>query len=177
MADILVHTNRGAAMGDLMRRYWVPVDDLNCWAGSINFRPSESPHANELTTMKAGKGIHVEYEPGGWRPAANKGNDYLIDRVAQREKRAYSGVRGISVQDSSLQESMGPIQNHEAERLQPTDKGIGVARRMLHEAALGLQKGEEPPRAGCVAAARAFRRRVVALCRRPQDVGANGFGR
>ena len=40
---------------------------------------------------------------------------------------------------------MGSIQNHEAERLLPTDKAIVMARRMLHEAALGLEQGIEPP--------------------------------
>ena len=96
--------------------------------------------------MEAGKGIHVEYEaPGSFIPKANRDNDYLIDRVAQKEKRAYSGVFGFSAQDYSLQESMGTIQNHEAEQLLPTDKAIVMARRMLHEAALGLAQGVEPP--------------------------------
>ena len=40
---------------------------------------------------------------------------------------------------------MGTIQNHEAEQLLPTDKAIVMARRMLHEAAQGLQEGIEPP--------------------------------
>jgi phthalate 4,5-dioxygenase len=96
--------------------------------------------------MKAGKGIHVEYEePGSFMPKANFKNDYQMDRVAQKEKRAYSGVFGFSAQDYSLQESMGPIQNHEAENLLPTDKAIVMARRMLHEAAVGLAEGIEPP--------------------------------
>ena len=87
-----------------------------------------------------------EYEaPGSFRPKANKFNDYLIDRVAQREGRSYSGVFGFSMQDASLQESMGPIQNHQAERLLPTDRAIVMARRLLHEAALGLADGIEPP--------------------------------
>ncbi|MFU8766042.1 MAG: AMP-binding enzyme, partial [Haliea sp.] len=42
-------------------------------------------------------------------PKANKTNDYLMDRQAQKEGRTYSGVEGIAIQDSSLQESMGPI--------------------------------------------------------------------
>jgi len=88
----------------------------------------------------------VEYEsPGSFVPKSNRDNDYLMDRVAQKEKRAYSGVFGFSAQDYSLQESMGPIQNHEAEQLLPTDKAIVMARRMLHEAALNLEHGEEPP--------------------------------
>ena len=124
---------------------WVPVDDHSCWAWSINYRPERDLTAQEVTDMQAGKGIHCEYEPGSWRPTANKDNDYLIDRVAQREKRAYSGVFGFSVQDASLQESMGTIQDLQREKLLPTDRGIMMARRMLHDAAVGLQQGLPPP--------------------------------
>ncbi|RDI21900.1 aromatic ring-hydroxylating dioxygenase subunit alpha [Pseudacidovorax intermedius] len=125
---------------------WVPIDDHHCWAWSINWRPDRALSEEELEAMRAGKGIHVEYEaPGSFVPAANRDNDYMIDRVAQREQRSYSGVFGFSAQDYSLQESMGPIQDHEAERLLPTDKAIVMARRMLNEAALGLEQGEAPP--------------------------------
>lgn len=130
---------------------WVPIDDHHCWAWSMNWRPDRPLSEQERAEMAAGKGIHCEYEagtdvPGGtFRPKANKDNDYLVDRVAQKDKRAYSGVFGFAVQDASLQESMGPIQDHEAERLLPTDKAIVMARRMLHDAALGLEKGGEPP--------------------------------
>jgi phthalate 4,5-dioxygenase oxygenase subunit len=125
---------------------WVPIDDHNCWAWSINFRPDKALSPQEREDLGQGKGIHCDYEaPGSYRPRANKDNDYLIDRKAQKEKRAYSGVFGFSMQDASLQESMGPIQDHAAERLLPTDKAIVMARRMLHEAAIGLQQGQEPP--------------------------------
>ena len=125
---------------------WVPIDDHHCWAWSINFHPDKPLSVEERAAMEAGKGIHVEYEaPGSFRPKVNKDNDYQMDRVAQKEKRAYSGVFGFSAQDYSLQESMGPIQNHEAERLLPTDKAIVMARRMLQEAALGVADGVEPP--------------------------------
>jgi len=125
---------------------WVPIDDHNCWAWSINFHPHKPLSAEERKHMEEGKGIHCEYEPGGtFRPKANKDNDYLIDRVAQKEKRAYSGVFGFSMQDASLQESMGPIQDHEKEKLLPTDRAIVMARRMLYEAATALQQESEPP--------------------------------
>ena len=84
--------------------------------------------------------------PGGsFRPKANKDNDYLMVRVAQREKRNFSGVFGFSAQDASLQESMGRIQNHANEKLLPSDRAIVMARRMLHEAALKLEEGIDPP--------------------------------
>jgi len=124
---------------------WVPIDDHNCWVWSINFHPNKPLSAQERADLEAGKGIHAVCDPVTFRPLANKDNDYLIDRVAQKEKRAYSGVFGFAMQDASLQESMGPIQNHEAERLLPTDRAIVMARRMLYEAALGLASGAEPP--------------------------------
>ncbi|WP_069049048.1 aromatic ring-hydroxylating dioxygenase subunit alpha [Hydrogenophaga sp. RAC07] len=125
---------------------WVPIDDHSCWAWSINWQPNRPLSQEELDAMKAGMGIHVEYEaPGSFVPAANRENGYQMDRLAQKEHRAYSGVFGFSAQDYSLQESMGSIQNHDAERLLPTDKAIVMARRMLHEAALGLEEGLMPP--------------------------------
>jgi phthalate 4,5-dioxygenase len=124
---------------------WVPIDDHNCWAWSINFHPDKPLSDEERASMEAGKGIHCEYEPGSYRTKANKDNDYLIDRRAQKEKRSYSGVFGFAVQDSSLQESMGPIQDHTKEKLLPTDRAIVMARRMLYEAATALQPDSEPP--------------------------------
>ena len=128
---------------------WVPQDDENCWAWSINYHPDKPLSQEERTLMDAGHGIHVEYEQGvqaiAWRPKRNRDNDYLIDREAQKDKRAYSGVFGISEQDASLQESMGAIQDRTRELLLPTDKGIVMARSMLADAASALQQGTEPP--------------------------------
>jgi len=49
------------------------------------------------------------------------------------------------MQDASLQESMGPIQDHAKEKLLPTDRAIAMARRMLYEAAIAMEDGAEPP--------------------------------
>ena len=124
---------------------WVPIDDHNCWAWSINFHPGKPLSAEERRDMEEGKGIHCPYEPGSFRPLANKDNDYLMDRAAQKDKRAYSGVFGFAAQDASLQESMGPIQDHEHEKLLPTDRAIVMARRLLYDAAVALENGGEPP--------------------------------
>jgi hypothetical protein len=124
---------------------WVPIDDHTCWAWSINFRPDRPLSEQEMADLNAGKGIHCEYEPGTFRPKANKDNDYLMDRQAQKEKRAYSGVFGFAMQDASLQESMGPIQDHSKEKLLPTDRAIVMARRMLYEAATALVPDTDPP--------------------------------
>lgn len=129
---------------------WVPIDDHNCWAWSINFRPDRPLSEEERRDLGMGKGVHCEYEPGTdvpggtWRPKANKDNDYLIDRQAQKERRSFSGVMGFAAQDASLQESMGAIQNHSIEKLLPSDRAIVMARRMLLEATEGLEQGREP---------------------------------
>ena len=130
---------------------WVPIDDHSCWAWSINFHPGKPLSAQELQHLQDGKGVHCTYEPGTdlpggtFRPRQNKDNDYLIDRQAQQEKRSFSGVFGFAAQDASLQESMGTIQNYDAEKLLPSDRAIVLARRMLWEATVGLQQGAQPP--------------------------------
>jgi hypothetical protein len=96
--------------------------------------------------MKDGKGIHVKYVPGTYRPLANKDNDYLMNREAQKAGKTFSGVEGIGMQDASLQESMGPICDRTKENLVSTDNGIIMARHRLMRAAKALrEKGELPP--------------------------------
>ena len=96
--------------------------------------------------MRDGKGIHVKYVPGTFRPLANKDNDYLIDRAAQKAGRTFSGVDGIAMQDASLQESMGPVVDRTKENLVSTDNGIIMARHRLLRAAKALvEKGVTPP--------------------------------
>jgi len=85
--------------------------------------PGRALSASELKAMKDGAGIHVKYVPGTFVPLANKSNDYLLDRAMQRHGRSYSGVEGIAMQDASLQESMGPIQDRTREHLCMTGQG------------------------------------------------------
>jgi phthalate 4,5-dioxygenase len=124
---------------------WVPIDDENCWAWSINFLPNKPLDPADRKEMEDGKGIHVEYIPGTFYPLANPDNDWLIDRAAQKNNESYSGLKGFSIQDAALQESMGSIQDHSREFLVPTDRAIMLARRMLYRSSMNLQKGIEPP--------------------------------
>lgn len=126
--------------------FWIPIDDENCWAWSFDYRPDRALTVDERTAMEQGKGIHVAYVPGTYRPLANKDNDYLMDRDAQRRGVTYSGVEGIAMQDASLQESMGPIVDRSKENLVSTDNGIIMARHRLMKAARALRdKGVRPP--------------------------------
>jgi hypothetical protein len=125
--------------------FWIPIDDENCWAWSFDYQPTRALTADEVTAMRAGKGIHVSYVPGSFRPAANKDNDYLIDRAAQKAGRTYSGVDGIAMQDASLQESMGPVVDRTKENLVSTDNGIIMARHRLLRAVKALMEKDVTP--------------------------------
>lgn len=123
---------------------WVPIDHENCWAWNINYHPVRPLSDQELGSMRAGEGIHCEYIPGTYRPVANRGNDYLIDREAQRARQTFSGVKGISMQDASLQESMGTVCDRTRERLGTSDAAIILARQKLLNAVEGHDSADPP---------------------------------
>src|SRR6201993_787899 len=125
--------------------FWVPIDDENCWAWSFDYQVTRALSDDEVAAMRAGKGIYVTYVPGTFRPAANKDNDYLIDRAAQKAGRTYSGVEGIAMQDASLQESMGPVVDRTKENLVSTDNGIIMARHRLLRAIKALMDKDVTP--------------------------------
>ena len=125
--------------------FWVPIDDENCWAWSFDYHPTRPLTAEEVAAMRGGAGIHCKYEPGTFIPLANKSNDYLMDRERQKTGELYSGIESIAIQDSSLQESMGPIQDRTRETLTTTDRGIVQARRKLIAVATRLLESGTPP--------------------------------
>jgi len=124
---------------------WVPIDDTRAWTFSIDYHPDRPLNAAEIEAMEAGKGIHVKTIPGTYTAVANISNDYLIDRVAQRERRTFCGVSGIGEQDAAVQESMGAIEDRSKENLVGTDNGIIMTRQRLLKAARAVQAGLAPP--------------------------------
>jgi phthalate 4,5-dioxygenase len=126
--------------------FWIPIDDENCWTWSFDYHPTRALTDAELEAMRAGKGIHAKVIPGTFRPAANKDNDYLMDRAAQKAGKTYSGIEGFAMQDASLQESMGPIVDRTKETLVSTDSGIILARqRLLRAVKAFTEDGVVPP--------------------------------
>ena len=126
--------------------FWIPIDDRNCWTWSFDYHAQRALTESEVQAMRDGKGIYVTFEPGTYRPRANKDNDYLIDRAAQKAGVTFSGVAGIAMQDASLQESMGPIVDRTKENLVSTDNGIIMARHRTLKAIKALtETGAVPP--------------------------------
>ena len=130
---------------------FVPIDDESCWVFSIDYQPHRPLSAEERDAAHAGKGIHVRLIAGSFTPVANKRNDYLVDREAQKAKRTFSGVFDVGVQDAAIQESMGPVQDRARERLVSSDNGIIMARKRLTDAAAAVARGEAPPGADAAA--------------------------
>jgi phthalate 4,5-dioxygenase len=143
---------------------WVPVDDERCWAWSVDWHPARPLGDEELAKYRSGTGIHSALLPGTFRPRANRDNDYLVDREAQRA-RSMTGIQGISAQDAAVQESQGPIYDRTTEHLGGSDAGIIAARRRLLQAVRALAAGEEPP--GLDAASQRMRSASLVL---PQGV-------
>jgi phthalate 4,5-dioxygenase oxygenase subunit len=124
---------------------FVPTDDHNCMVWTVTFHPVRPLTQVEVALMRAGAGVHAELNAGTFRPRANRDNDYLMDRAAQARYESFSGVRGLAIQDASVQESMGPIQDRAAENLVSTDNAIIMARLRLRKAAEAVAKGGRPP--------------------------------
>ena len=129
----------------LSGQFWVPIDDEHCWTWSYTYHPQRDLREDERQAMEQGYGIHAKVIPGTFLAAQNKANDYLIDRASQKAGDTFSGVEGIAMQDSSLQETMGPIAHRGKEHLVSTDNGIIMARIHLRRAAQALEKGVAPP--------------------------------
>jgi hypothetical protein len=128
----------------LSGQFWVPINDEKCWTWSFHFHPVRDLLEHELQAMKDGFNIHAKVIPGTFVAAQNKDNDYLMDREKQKSGDTYSGVDGIAMQDASLQESMGVIQDRSKENLVNCDNGIIMARMQLIRAAKELEKGHPP---------------------------------
>jgi len=125
--------------------FWIPIDDHNCWVWSFDYHVQRALTDAEVQAMRDGNGIYVQFVSGTYRPLANKDNDYLMDRAAQKAGRTFSGVAGIAMQDASLQESMGPVVDRTKENLVGTDNGIIMARHRMLKAIKAMEKGVMPP--------------------------------
>jgi hypothetical protein len=85
-----------------------------------------------------------EYKPnttdwfGRWRLTNDAGNDWLIDREAQRHGGIFSGITGLNVQDTAVGGMLGILNDRTLEHLVPSDAMIVRARRKLLALVEGL---------------------------------------
>lgn len=122
---------------------WVPIDDETTmvynWSCSFEREPLD-----EEDRLERGLGNGpLDVDPRTFRSRANRHNDYLIDRAAQRHE-SFTGIDGINVQDRAIQESMGRIVDRSREHLGPADKAIIQARKLLRDAVRTVEAGGTP---------------------------------
>ncbi|MFM9967125.1 MAG: Rieske 2Fe-2S domain-containing protein [Burkholderiales bacterium] len=123
---------------------WVPVDDENCTLWGVEYHPRRALTEEEMTWSKTYHYIHVELEPGSERPVRNRDNDYLVDRAKQKSG-SFTGVLGLGLQDSAIQESMGTICDRTREHLSPADVVLVKLRRHLLRVLDDMQSGAALP--------------------------------
>jgi nitrite reductase/ring-hydroxylating ferredoxin subunit len=124
---------------------WVPIDDENCMVYSIDWNPGRPLSDDEIAHNLSGDDIHAETIAGSERTMRNRDNDYLIDRELQRSGRSFTGIKGLAIQDSGIQESQGTIHDRSIEHLGVSDTAIVMIRNRLLNAVKAMQDGVEPP--------------------------------
>jgi len=144
----------GVEGSSLSGHAWVPIDDEHVWTFTFTWNPTRPITAEERETQMQGFGIHTEVDKdvtrwdlkisNAFRPVRNAENNYMIDREEQRT-RSFTGIKGISEQDMSIQESMGKVSPRWKEHLGTTDKAILEFRRLMLAACRNLMEGKEPP--------------------------------
>jgi phenylpropionate dioxygenase-like ring-hydroxylating dioxygenase large terminal subunit len=126
-------------------RAWVPMDDEHTLAISIARSPQGTRTAGRQVVRPPGTLPNTTDWYGRFRCVANQGNDYLIDRAAQKTT-SYTGIDSIFLQDQAVTESMGPIYDRTNERLGTSDQMIIRTRKRLIDAARALRDtGKVPP--------------------------------
>jgi phthalate 4,5-dioxygenase len=132
---------------------WVPMDDYTTLAWCFSWNPLRALDQDERGDHpRVRAGVHLppsarlpaSTAPGGaWRPRANRTNEYLLDREAQRTTRFF-GVPGISAQDAAVQESMGAVVDRSIEHLGSSDSAVIRVRRLWLNAVRDHRNGLTP---------------------------------
>jgi phthalate 4,5-dioxygenase len=142
-------------------RAWVPIDDYHTTAFAYQYLPERPYSQSEIKEIESGGAFPPRSTRGATRlphgyvidtflPTANQGNDYLIDRNAQRRE-SFTGIWGVNEQDRALQECMPSlpgdqtgIVDRSGEHLVKSDLPVMFARRKLTKLARELAEGKEP---------------------------------
>jgi phthalate 4,5-dioxygenase len=137
-------------------RAWVPLDDAHTMFVFIWWKKANAANSMPTPLLKDGTPIggagrgnvllpNTTDWLGRWRMAHGEGNDWGIDRAAQRSSHIYSGIEGIHLQDQAITESMGPVTDFGSEHLAPSDQMITRTRRRMLLAVRALREGTPPP--------------------------------
>jgi phthalate 4,5-dioxygenase oxygenase subunit len=124
---------------------WVPIDDHTTWVYNFTYSyyPDVPLSAEYAVVLEAEQGRGPDEVTSDFRPVRNRGNDYLIDRNAQKHG-SFTGITGVNTQDYALQENMGRIVDRTKEHLGTIDLPIIRVRQLLLDAAQDVGEGRSP---------------------------------
>ncbi len=126
--------------GPIAGHAWTPIDDHNTWTFTMHWNP-DAPltDAGEFDAAAVNVPVH---DDGSYRPIDNRSNNYGIRRDVQRSHSS-SGIQGIGLQDSAIQETMGPIVDRSREILGSGDAAIVAFRKLILAQARHLRETGE----------------------------------
>jgi phthalate 4,5-dioxygenase oxygenase subunit len=154
-------TTPGSSPKVLQMNFRVPVDDAHTMHYRLRYDLNDPLSERELWENKHGGFLFPEVIPGTFTPVANKSNDYLIDRLAQRNY-SYTGIKSFPIQDlAMIEDQWGPIAQRWHEHLVSSDEAIIRVRRNILKAARDLSKGIEPSLAQTPEVARVLPTRLL----------------
>jgi phenylpropionate dioxygenase-like ring-hydroxylating dioxygenase large terminal subunit len=134
---------------------YVPMDDYHTLEWNVfsrRRRPIQPGRGDTVGATRTAPGPDRDYLPNGtgwydrYNLTQNWGNDFMIDREAQKNWVSFTGIKGIRQQDMAMTEGMGPIMDRSNEHLGTTDALIIRTRRKLLASARALaESGVTPP--------------------------------
>jgi len=140
----------GSGDGQVPSHIWVPIDDHHTLSFGVKWNPTaEWPDRTPSSRRDMdGTGPMLPEQRGTyfahWWPEINVGNDFAIDREAQKTT-TFTGIPTIRLQDAAMTTSMGAITNRTREHLGTVDAMIIRTRQRLLRAARALRDEGTPP--------------------------------
>lgn len=120
---------------------FTPIDDTSTWVWFIWL---DSTNKLDVPVLKETSGLQ-DLSPT-YETNLNYQNQHLQDRQAMREGKSYTGIQGVSNEDTAMQEAQGPITDRSKEHLIASDIGMIRARQGILQRVRDFQNGNLPER-------------------------------
>jgi phthalate 4,5-dioxygenase oxygenase subunit len=125
---------------------FVPIDDEHTMLYFVKYHYDRPIDAEERrfhhSWSKATPGLDVDEQ---FRTTRTRENGWLQDRAAMDRNESFSGIEGVQIEDSVVQESMGVLYDRTQEHLGASDVAVIRMRRQMLEAARALaERGASP---------------------------------
>jgi phthalate 4,5-dioxygenase len=125
---------------------FVPIDDTHTMLYFVKYHYDRPMDATE-------RDLHYEWSkavPGrdvdeAYRTHRNRENGWLQDRPAMERGESFSGIKGVQIEDSVVQESMGALYDRTLEHLGASDIAVIRMRRLMLDAARNLAAEGKAP--------------------------------